>query len=629
MPIRKSLSCRTFVTGCAALALLLALAWGPGAEARAQRLSPVEEMEQVLRQDQGPAPAGLQRRREALEAAEKKLQTVGQLSQALLLIGWRDDQTTVLDPEVIKVDRDVRARLLKRFKDAVTHYCGQGDEVSRAAVATLLGTFAVNTRSGTSTNAMKNLLIMESFPELTGLLIKLIKEDKSPRVRAAAALAVGRFRAEPAATVRALTDLLKDRRMGVEVRRAAAEGLVILFRSATLEREGTGLFGEMSIPERTAFGTEVVRAAAIGLGDEDAEVRRLSALAFYQVAASVNSDLRTTEVLQEQARESGRLPERDRPGDRTAEQHRLYPPLLSAMWDQTRAVARVVNDSSPDVRLQARKILEEMGEIRVRWLRGEALLGRPSEPVKPAAGAGEAEKAAPGDSNAAQPPKPVAKEKLQESLSLTIPALLQGMTDPIPQNRLTAVEAIEAMMVPSGTTSLEEEWGGETVRSLAQSLSRALGDRDRFVRWASARTLGKIGPVKSLERGAVAGLARMLNDEDVDLRKMAAVALEQYGPAGEAAIPALIRTVGEGDVEVRIAAMRALIAMGKAAGGATQAIAVGLSDSNVRVRRAAADALSRLGPEARSATAALERALADPDLEVRQLASDALLQIQR
>jgi HEAT repeat protein len=159
------------------------------------------------------------------------------------------------------------------------------------------------------------------------------------------------------------------------------------------------------------------------------------------------------------------------------------------------------------------------------------------------------------------------------------------------------------------------------------ALVEALSDRDRFVRWAAARTLGRIGPAARPEP-ATLGLAKLLSDPDLDVRMAAATTLEVYGPRAAKAIPAVVAATQTGDAEIRQAAMRALPSIDtKGQPDTIGALIKALANPDARVRQTAAETLGKFGSAARSARPALAEALNDDDPEVRRAASEALVDI--
>jgi HEAT repeat protein len=603
MHIRDILPRRRGLAPSLGLALLLATALGPAPQAQAQqRRDPLTDLQLALGRFY-PEP---QTRKSALEKRVDALDNLGDMAQALLLQGWLDDSTVGMDTDAYKFDREVRTGLLNKFEKRFAEVAEKGNEVARAAAATLVGEFAASARSASVSGAGKNLLLIDRLPDFLKPLANLAEKDKADSVRAAAALALAKLRAEPKQTAAALERLLKG--ADVPVRRAAAAALGDLLRGTPAADRG-GIAAVVATPrpeEVISFGQEVARAAAAGLADRDVEVRRLSAAALLRVASEFNSQLNF--------------------GYEPDVVHKRLKPLSTALWDQAGAIAKAVNDPDPAVRFSARRTVEEMGQARQRWLNPPLQALPPPKPEKPvrAPGGGVGEV-----SLVYLPePAPAAKDDLLPGLLTTVPALIDGLKDPDVRGRLAALDALEAIVTRTGEATTAEEIGEKPATDIGRALVRGLSDPDRFVRWASARGLARLAPLPSVERGAVAGLVRM-RDQDPDLQMRAAFVLERFGEAARPAVPALAARAARGDTEARILAIHALGAIGGDADDVVPALAAGLGDSNVRVRRGAADALSRYGAAAKDAQPALERAMRDSDPEVRRLAADALLRINR
>jgi HEAT repeat protein len=208
-------------------------------------------------------------------------------------------------------------------------------------------------------------------------------------------------------------------------------------------------------------------------------------------------------------------------------------------------------------------------------------------------------------------PVPKPEDPLLQGLNRILPDVAAGIRDPDRAVRLATVEALEML--------------GDDAALAGATLIEALSDRNAFVRWASARILGKIPPLDT--NAVVPALVRLLDEPDLDLQLMAAAALDHYGPEAKAAVPALVQRLGRGDAEIRTAALRALEGIGTDAREAVPAIGAALSQPSPRVRLTAAEVLGRFGPLARSQANALRRALDDNDPEVRKAASDALISV--
>src|SRR5262249_54947699 len=200
---------------------------------------------------------------------------------------------------------------------------------------------------------------------------------------------------------------------------------------------------------------------------------------------------------------------------------------------------------------------------------------------------------------------------LLDGLRVALPGLAAGVSDPDVRVRRATIDVLETL--------------GQDAKPEAPALARALADSDVFVRWAAARTLGKLAPVEA--DTAVPGLVRLLCDRDSDVRQTAAEALRRYGPAAQGAVPALLQAVAQGEPDTRLASLRALEGIGASASTAIPVLVVALGAPEARIRQAAAQLLGRCGPDARDAAEALRAVLSDHDDAVRRAASDALLEV--
>ncbi len=651
MPLRDFLARPTGTPLAVGLALLLATL-GPAPAARAEESAPVEALRRALVESlpltdvPEELTKALQQRAMTLQQLtddKSQLQSPGDVAEALLLPTW---STGV--PETSKVDRDAREALVNRFLRvlrAESKAAAEQPDV-RAAVCTMVGEFAVSARGGYLSDQRSSRLLLDDMPRFTELIADLAKSDPSPEVRAAAAAALAKLQSDPVKengprndelelpitfpmTVPTLDTLLKD--PSPLVRRAAAAALGDLLRGTRRADRDAYTASPPIEPTRENlldFGPQVARAAGAVLNDRetDPEVRRLAAAALVQVGNTLNSPLRR--------------------GSRELR------PVVNALWDQTAALDRASRDPDPRVRHTALRALEEMGDVRGHWNSSEALPSLPPPNEKPRGGPKPPRPglAAPAE-EASEPSEltltyalaqaPAAKPKDEPApLADAIPALASALRDNNVRNRLAAIDALEAIAgrpeEQRTLTTLAREIGPQPGATAVKALTRALSDPDRFVRWAAARTLGEMAPLGDVEnsarveRGAVGGLVLQLSDADPDVRLRAAVALEKFGKAARAAVPALAgAATNRGDIEARVSAAHAIQVIGGSPAEAVPALAEDLGDSNVRLRRTAAEALASYGASAVQARGALNRALSDSDPEVRRLASVALLKIGR
>ncbi|MCI0455763.1 MAG: HEAT repeat domain-containing protein [Gemmataceae bacterium] len=554
-----------------------AILWGGVASADRFPPDPVEGLRQILK-PAGSKPAA---RAAALDKQIPNLRTLSDLRRALLLQDWRDEDE--FDDAIRKVDQVSRNQVLKRFEEGVREVLARGTVSAQLAVVQMLGDQVLGEISASPRGSRIRGNVGIIFgPDMA----EMVKKGE-PRVRAAAARALGKMNAKAEVAVPALSDLLASGDSAQ--RRAAAEGLLNLVASS--QNTASRLRDDL-----VDAGRRVAKVAARGLRDADPVVRRLCAEILYQAASVLRKQVAEPSLRDD----TGAGLEDSR--KETRESLVALQPLVRALQDQAPALARALGDPDPQVRLFAGQALEELGSARVKIAQlleslppgsSSRRLDQPAEDV-----AQVTAEEAPGD-------------PLLQALRETLPALRRALADPDVRVQLSILEVLEAL--------------GPDARPAAPELIQALCHPDRYVRWAAARALGKVGPVEVA--AAVAQLSQMLFDKDLDLRVVAATALERFGPAAREAVPALIRALGATDAEMRLAAMRALDGIGTDAQPAIPALAAVLTDPDLRVRRATAEILGKFGPLARDAEAALRRTLTDSSAEVRQAASDALLSI--
>src|SRR5262249_11706158 len=155
------------------------------------------------------------------------------------------------------------------------------------------------------------------------------------------------------------------------------------------------------------------------------------------------------------------------------------------------ALAEALGDRDGMVRESAARALEEMGYGHQRLVRRWRSLV-------------EAE----ADENAGKDKPPSTQLPpglLLEGVEPAAAALARAVHDRDVGVQLAAIDALD------GASHL--------ARHAVPALAEVLGSRDRFVRWSAARVLGRIDPVEGA--GAVAGLVRLLDDVDLDVRRAA------------------------------------------------------------------------------------------------------------
>jgi HEAT repeat protein len=602
----------------AGLLTCLALwAWAAGpAGAEPLPPDPVEAFRRALLEDRaiGREAETLKAREEKLTAGASAIKTLGDLGRALLLQEWRIESRT--DPESI-LEAKIRDELAKRFQTRAGELMRVAEPARRAAAAGVIGETAAAARTlGGTVGSLRDTAA------LTPDLIRL-SEDRSVGVRAAAARALGKIEGDPTKVAPALKKLLTDPSRQARVAAATALGEAIQIaaqqeRSSRVLRSGQAVRADL-----LSTAAQVVPAAAVGLSpDQPRDVRLASITACQQVATAL------LDMFPSVADTLTRpLTGRVGPGveSRGLSAQELQP-IANAVRQHLPILTQASLDPDPDIRLRARRMIEGFAAVRqqsqgpseppprapvaVPAAFGPAQLEGPSTPVAAASRAAQATDAAP---RLAQAPAPGAgpADPLQAALQLIVPALIKGLSDPVPRARLAAVEALETLQAGAAPA--------------IPALTRALADPDLFVRWAATRTLGKLAPREA--DTVVPALIPLLRDTDLDLRVATTTALSNYGPAAAAAVPQLARTVSAGDPEIRFGAMRAIEHIGTAAETDLLAVATLLVHPNPQVRAGAARLLGRFGPPAAFAIPQLKRTLNDTDADVRRATSEAILNI--
>jgi HEAT repeat protein len=566
---------------CLAVVLLTGLGWTNPVAAQTNQADPVEELRQVLKGSlYDPAERDLK-----IKGQIKSLQGIGDMRRALGLREWRDLET---EGEVPTVDRRNRTALIERFEQAVRDVLRQGDDTIRLAVLSILND------TGCSTRGMGNRTVLAAAfaPDL----VNLIKQG-APPVREAACRTLGLINPDVRVAIPALGGMLHAKQ--VSERAAAADALVNLMECVThlataSPAPNTVQAGRADVVQ---MGRAIMPLAGQGLRDTQPEVRRRCVEAIAQAADALHKL-----VGNPQSAES--LEGLEHPLRPPDEERGELLPLIAALKDQVPALTRSLADPDTQVRLLARRALEDMTNPQLRLLARTTNTSR--DAGKQPAGVLQPSRFVPGSSSA--------KDPLVEGLQGTVSALAQGLHDQDVRARRAAIDVLETL--------------GPAAAPAASALVDALSDGDRFVRWAAARTLGKISPVEA--DAAVPALAQLLDDPDLDLRLAAMTALERYGSSARLVLPDLVRAVGSTDADLRIAAIHVLEVIGSPhTATAIPTLADALADGNPRVRREAAVALGKIGVSARSAAEPLRKALQDDDPDVQKAAGEALLKIMR
>jgi HEAT repeat protein len=573
-----------------------------GASALAASNDPVEGLRQALSEDRKKDAS----RKMVLEDKIAALGELEDMARAMVLQEWsHKDLDTInnIDPkeEALKnVRRALRVKLAEKIEALVEKNSKSPNPVTRLATASVIGGFELASRRELSQ------FIPERVTKLAPSLL-LLARDSDARVRQAAVRSLSAIDTDPKKAVPAMAQLLRSE--NVTDRRVAAESLGN-FMSELGRRLLSGA-GGLGVYERAMAAAELVPpAAGAGIGDADAEVRRLSIDAILQTMSALKElmprkDEKTLRAL------TPEMAKKDR-----ADLKKLLP-VMRALADQLPAIVGASRDKDVATRLAVARTLEAIAFARREYLDYDKSLLRIGEsdvggargrttPAQPVA------LAARGEAVLALADAP--DDPLLDGLRKAVSSLVRLAADANDEVRLAALSALDL---------LEDE-----ATPAVDALVKALSDQNPFARWSAARSLSKIEAAGTAER-AVPKLVPLLAETDVDVRIAGIQALSHYGSAAKGAVPALSRAALEGDTDSRVAALKALTSIGTDARGSIPDLISILADGDPRVRRAAAETLGRFGPLAKDASKALQKLLRDAEPAVRLAAGEALLRITK
>ncbi len=547
--------------GLCALAVVLCGSAWASAEAPAR--DSVQKLLDTL-QSPGRDPSAHE---ELLAQRVKALRGITDLRRALLSQDWRDEDE--FDDAIRKIHHSQRTAVAKRFESAVRDLLQRGDATSRMAVAQMLS------EMGAAMDYFSSVSPRGRFSNLAGVfaldLIRVAKQEETP-VQTAAIRALGKIH-NPDVALPALRDFLTAQDLTLRLATAEALGDLITTESIYVRQPSGELIRVLQV---------VAPVAARGLSDIAPEVRRLCLKALQEAANALRRqvpEIHRHHWQVENPQESAKVLE---------EGFRSLLPLARSLSEQVPAVAGALKDADLAVRLAANQALEAMADARLQ------LLGLAASGTRLAA-----------NGAAGKPPE----DPLRTGLRAAVPLLVPEISHPEVRVRLAALYVLETLATEAAPA--------------AEAVVKVLQDTDPFVRWAAVRTLGKMAPLEADK--SVPGLAKLVDDENADVRLTALAALERFGPQAKVAVPALRQAVNRKDPESRVAAIQALAAIGLEARAAASELITALSAPEAEVRLAAAASLAKLGPLTPRAEEALRKALNDPNGEVRLAASDALL----
>ncbi len=518
---------------------------GPTACAQGQGTSSdrIEAIRQLLR----ASPRDSADRDKRLCDSITRLVRLDDLGRVLSLPEWNVEALEHLPAENGDSPRTVA---LKRFEQGICAELESSDTERRM--------FALDLLIETGKRGKPGILLAAS-PQLTETLVHLLQNENAT-VSGTAAVALARIRPDPGVAIAALDRLLDSREP--ERSGAAVQALAELLESA---RQGVGEENERlrlgPIRERLVrTATLIVPAAGVGLWSRDVDTRRLSAALIGHAAETLNELVRDP-------RWRFLAPERQAPAAVENATPNDCGALVVALNQQKGTLSAAMRDPDEMVRTLSGRAVEELA------VAAQSLGAQPMLPPSPSS----------DDAKRASYREPALGERSTPSTDAraNLAALISRLKDPDVQARLNAIDVLESL--------------GPGAAAAVPDLVQALSDSNGFVRWAAARTLGKIGPADS-ERTAAA-LGRLLNDADPDIRQAASGALERYGPEARSALLELMHALPRSDPTLRLAIARVLLNIGSEARSALPDLRAAAQDPDPRVRHLLAQLLSELEPD--------------------------------
>ena len=203
-----------------------------------------------------------------------------------------------------------------------------------------------------------------------------------------------------------------------------------------------------------------------------------------------------------------------------------------------------------------------------------------------------------------------ALRKIKPDRDKTLPIISQALAHADPSTRVHALQSIADM-------------GEAAVPALIKALEHSEGKY-----WALL-VLGELGPKA---KDAVPGMAKLLNDDSVQVRREAVMALGMVGKDAESAVPQIAKALDDEQMAVRYGAAFALGSLGPTAKSAVPALQAQLKGDDEFMQLQAAWALAKIqdkDPAAMdTAVKVLTNAITNKDAAVRRAGVRALLDLK-
>ncbi len=559
-----------------------------------------------------------------LSNAEQYSHVVRVLVLLVLLLPYSTSADSAQDERITSLVEQLKSQDWKVRRSAVSDLGEIAPEAKKALLAlieTLKDEDSRVRRSAAEALARTGPAAARAVPRLTELL-----SDEDPAVRQAAASTLGSIGPKAKKAISALSTLLKDKDPRVRASAAealggigarAAEAIPALVASVKDKDPRVRASAAEALARSGPQAAQTVPTLSKLLADEDADVREAAANTLGQIGKpavpTLIAGLKSGNpvFLQAVTNALGKIG----PPAVPALIETLTNPKEKVLARQYAAIALTKVGSNPKEIVSALAGRLDDKESAIRRSAAGAL-GK----IGPAARAALPRLIAMSGNETEDP---VVREYAVRALTRIDPndanvvsALIRVLEDENPQVREAAVEALLEVSVAT------REIGA--AKGDVPALATQLKDKDRLVRRSAAMALGNIGPAaKSAQFALIQALAD--EREDPEVRSAAATALGSIGPYAKDAIPALIRSLEkrEEHVEVRAAAAMALGMIGPEARAAVPVLAESLREDDPRLRGIALVALKRIGPHPKTIPT-LAEAMQGGDLEVRGSAAASI-----
>lgn len=541
-------------------------------------------------------------RKANLQQRAEKLQSLGEIQDALLLQGWKTDAT---DPDEAQVDLDVQRLLTDRYTSELRRILdAKGNPADQIAALKLLGSMASEDRR---LNKGKGGFVRGFVSKFQDDIAAIVSDKSRPTaVRGEAIKTLGNIYPKAEVETAHLEPLLEGTTPEFQIAIMNALNSLITSAEALVSNQS-------ALPQDRDY---LIRVNSIALPilmkglqpQRDLKVRRAAIQGLYSLADSL-SQIRPLLSKEYPPKDRPRTPSEQRDIDIDYDRVQVEEKTLFHLakgLDENMDPLLKVKESDAEVRLGAREVLEDFAVLLERLEQQRAKL-----PPKVLPKEGE---------------KPQTLEvsdtlkHFRSAMKKALPALISGIdnTNGV-QEKIAALQVLERL--------------GRSAKPAASAVTVTLSDYNNFVRWVSARTIGKISDPNAPVDGSISGLARLLGDVDVGVRNAAAMGIKRFTPTADVAaiaVPALASELMKPrDPNSKETYIETIDHFGDLGKSAIPALIHSLSDEDEDVREKAAIVLGHLGPLAKEAVPALQRAANDSEPLVKLAASKALLSINR